>query len=275
VTPDRINSIGQPVVKSEKLVNNQRSGNSFDRVKTGSFAAMMTERLIASAMGASHLELESLGDGNYQLAASFPWDVVNGSQSEAPINSHELDESKEQVPWFKSSVMLNQLLAAFGSTSGAIGALSFLMRSVNYYTANATADMTPTQLEAGFNATYAGGQLTLMLNLFRGVAYFGYDRCDQLKVEYKRRVTAASFNQIQASFTGVGQIWTTAEVISFENTPAQWWFQLPSGALWQKSNPRVLTVAGQKTELTFSYSTILPAWNGLYSAYASAALLSF
>jgi hypothetical protein len=135
--------------------------------------------------------------------------------------------------------------------------------------------MTPTQLEAGFNATYVGGQLALMLNLFRGVAYYGYNSCDQLKVEYKRRVTAASFNQIQASFTGAGQIWTTAEVIAFENTPAQWWFQLPSTALWQKSNPVVLTVAGQKTELVFSYSTILPAWNGLYSAYASAALLSF
>jgi hypothetical protein len=275
MTPDRINSTGQSVIKSEKLINNLRSGNSFERVHTGSYAAMAVQRLIESASGASHIELESTGDGNYQLTAHFPWDGVNGSSSEVPVNSHELDESKEQVPWFKSSVMLNQLLAVFGSTSGAIGALSFLMRSVNYYTANATADLTPTQLEAGFNATYTGGQLTLMLNLFRGVAYFGYDRCDQLKVEYKRRVTAASFNQIQATFTGAGQIWTTAEVISFEQTPAQWWFQLPSGALWQKSNPRVLTVAGQKTELTFSYSTILPAWNGLYSAYASAALLSF
>ena len=114
-----------------------------------------------------------------------------------------------------------------------------------------------------------------MLNLWKGIAYHGYTECDQTKINYKRRITAANFSQIQATFTGAGQIWTTAEVIAFENTPAQWWFQLPSSLLWLKSNPRVMTVAGQKTELVFSYDSFVTAWSGNYTAYSSAQLLSF
>jgi hypothetical protein len=275
MTPDRINSTGQPVIKSEKLVNNIRSGNNYDLVKTGSLSAMKVERMIALAGGASHIELESMADGNYQFTASYPWDVVNGSNSEAPINSHELDESKEQVPWFQSDVVFAKLASAFGSYTGAIGAKSFLIRTVDWYNTQSTPEMTHASMEAGINATYTGGQLALMLNLFRGVAYHKETTCDQTIVDYKRRITAANFNQIQASFVGAGQIWTTAEVISFEQTPAEWWFQLPSSLLWFKSNPRVLTVAGQKTELIFSYKSCVTAWDGKNTAYASASLLSF
>jgi hypothetical protein len=276
MTPDRINSTGQPVIKSEKLINNLRSGNSYDRVKTGSLSAMMVERLIASSGGASHLELEALGDGNYQLTASFPWDVVNGSQSEAPINSHELDESMEKVKWFQSDVMLAQLGAIFGGTAGGAGAMNFLKAAVSSYQALTVKNTAAqTEAEAAFSATYSSGQLALMLNLFRGVAYQGWEEADQTKIVYHRRLTAASFKQVQASFTGAGQIWTTSEVIAFEQTPATWWFQLPSSLLWFKSYPRVLTVAGQKTELTFSYTAGNTFWNGLCSAYASASLQAF
>jgi hypothetical protein len=275
MTPDRINSTGLPVLKSEKLVNNLRSGNNYDRVQTGSLAVMKVERMIAAAGGASHLEIESLGDGNYQLMASYPWDVLNGSNSEAPINSHELDESVEQVSVYESDVMLAKLLSMFGSLAGANGAMTFLKRSVDYYEQNSTPTTTPTEIEAGLNATYTGGQLTLMLNLFRGIAYHQQKTCLQTRITYNRRITAASFNQIQATFAGAGQIWTTAEVISFEQTPAQWWFQLPSSLLWFKSNPRVLTVAGQKTELIFSYKSCVAAWSGTNAAHASAVLLSF
>jgi hypothetical protein len=275
MTPDRINSTGQAVIKSEKLVNNLRSGNSYDRVKTGSLAAMMVERMIASAGGASHVEIESLGDGNYQLTASFPWDVVNGSQSEAPINSHEIDESSEKVKWFQSDVMLGQLASAFGSYAGANGAMAFLMGAVSAFQQTAMDGPSRTAAEAKFTAVYSSGQLALMLNLFRGVACQGWDQADQTKIVYHRRITAANFGQIQASFTGAGQIWTTAEVVAFEQTPAQWWFQLPSSLLWFKSHPRVSTVSGQKTEVTFSYTSGKTFWNGLNAAYSSAYLLSF
>jgi hypothetical protein len=274
MTPDRINSTGQPVIKSEKLINNLRSGNSFERVHTGSYAAMAVQRLIESASGASHIELESLGDGNYQLTASFPWDGVNGSSSEAPVNSHELDESSEQTSVYNSDIMHAQLVAAFGSDAGANGALAFLKGAVKGFEATAMDPPAQTAAEATFTI-YTGGQLTLMLNLFRGIAYNQETTCQQTIIDYKRRITAATFNQIQATFEGVGKIWTTAEVIAFELTPAAWWFQLPGSLLWYKSNPRVLTVAGQKTEVTYSYKSYVTRWSGTNAAHASAALKSF
>jgi hypothetical protein len=275
MTPDRINSTGQPVIKSEKLINNIRSGNSYERVHTGSYAAMFVQRMIDSANGASHIELESTGDGNYQLTASFPWDGVNGSSSEAPVNSHELDEIQEQLPWQGSDVMFGRLTAAFGSYAGANGALSFLRGAVAGFKLTAMDGPQQTEFEANMATVYSGGQLTLMLNLFRGVAYHGQETCDQTIINYKRRITAASFNQVQASFVGTGQIWTTAEVIAFEHTPATWWFQLPSSILWFKSGPSVLTVSGQKTEVTYSYKSCVASWDGNNEAYSSAALLSF
>jgi hypothetical protein len=276
MTPDRISSTGLPVTKSEKLTNNTRSGNEYTRVFTGSLAALEAQRLIYGAMGATHLELESLGDGDYQLSATLPWDVLNGSNAEPPVNSHELDEEPETTSVYNSKILLDQLVATFGSYAGANGAMAYLMGAVKNF--NDNTDQGPDAQEKAedvMGTVYDGGQLTLMLNLFRGIAYHKVETCRQTKTVYNRRITAASFNAIQATFVGMGMIWTTAEVCAFENTPEQWWFQLPSSALWFKSSPKVLTVSNQKTELTYSYTSCYLAWTGTDKAYASAALLSF
>jgi hypothetical protein len=285
MTPDRINSTGLPVIKSEILENNRRSGNNYTRVYTGSFATMAVQRLIDIAGGATSVKSESLGDGNYQVTAYYPWDVTNGSNAEAPVNSHELDENFETVDVFNSVNMWSQLTQAFGSLAGASGAMSFLIGTVTGYNQAIQAEATPqnptpiatamANAEGSITTTYAGGQQTLMLNLFRGICYKKITTAKETRIVYNRRITAATYNQIQASFVGAGQIWTTAEVIAFERTPAQWWFQLPGSLLWFKSNPKVLTVSKQKTEVTFSYTSCVMAWSGTDVAYNSAVLLSF
>ena len=175
---------------------------------------------------------------------------------------------------------LGQLYSAFGGWAGANGALTFLKRSLQIYENEASTDPTTeaaliTRAEGWFTTVYSGTQLALMQNLFRGIAYYGVKDCEQSRTVYRRRIMAASFNQVQAGFVGVGQIWTTAEILAFENVPSSWWFQLPSTLQWFKSPPRVLTVAQQKTEIEYSYQAVFKAWSGVFTAYGSATLLTF
>jgi len=282
MTPDRINSTGHAVLKSEKIENNTRSGNRYTKVVTGSLASMLAQRYLEQSAGASHIELNSLGDGNYEVVSEYPWDVINGSSSEAPVNSHELDESMEQTTIYNSPIVYSQLVASFGSNAGANGAMAFLMGANSAYQTAVQAATTAAAItaaaataEALITSTYSGGQATLMMNLFRGIAYHQQTSAMTTKIVYNRRITAASFNQVQASFAGAGMIWTTAEVVAFEGTPAQWFFQLPAGSLWFKSNPKIVTVSDQKTEITYSYTSCVTAWSGSNVAYGAATLLSF
>jgi hypothetical protein len=275
MSADRINSQATIVLKKDKLENNSRSGNRYTRVWAGSLTKMLAQRFVELFSGASHVELESTEDGNYQLTAEYPYDVINGSNSEVPVNSHELDESFEQVSVWNSDVMLATLALNFASYAAAIAAKAFLNGAVNNFQSTAMDAAAITEAEAKFSAVYSSGQLAVMLNLFRGIAYHGQTSCNQTKIVYNRRITAASFEQIQASFTGSGQIWTTAEVVAQENTPSLWWFNLPTQLLWFKSNPKVLTASNQKTEVIFSYTSCVAAWSGNNTAYNSATLLSF
>jgi hypothetical protein len=275
MSADRINSQQTIVLKKDKLENNTRSGNRYTRVWTGSLTKMLAQRFVELFSGASHVELESTEDGNYQLTAEYPYDVLNGSNSEPPVNSHELDEGFEQVSVWNSDVMFTNLTLAFGSYAAAIAAKSFLQGAVSAFQSTAMDAAAITAAEAKFSAVYSGGQLSGMLNYFRGIAYHGQTTCNQTKIVYNRRITAASYDQIQASFPGAGQIWTTAEVIAQEVTPALGWFQLPGNLLWFKSNPKVLASTNQKTEVTFSYTSCVAAWSGTNTAYNAATLLSF
>ncbi len=114
-----------------------------------------------------------------------------------------------------------------------------------------------------------------MLNLFRGIALHQQRDTTQFNSIYRRRITAASYNQVQAAFTGQKQIWTTSEVVSFENVPSAWWFQLPTSLLWYKVPPQVSTVAGQKTEIIYNYIGGVQYWSGTHTAYGAATLLTF
>ena len=116
---------------------------------------------------------------------------------------------------------------------------------------------------------------TLVKNAFRGIAIAGNTSGLQFNSIYRRRITAASYSQIQASFTGKGKIWTTAELVSLENVPSAWWFQLPTDYLWLKIPPEVSTVANQKTEVTYNYKAVAEAWGLMYDSYGAATLLSY
>lgn len=276
MTPDRINSTGEVALQSERLESNLRSGNSYTRVFTGSFALIQSQRLIELSGGATQVVAESVGDGNYRLTATYPWDVTHGSSSEPPINTHELEVAMESVDVFQSDIMLAQLINAFGSLAGANGGKAYLKGATNSFLQQTeiTAAVI-TSYESHITTLYSGGQATLMLNLFRGIAQYGQTSARQFKTTYSRRITAATPAQIVASETGVGQIFTSGEVATLEGVPSVGFFNLNTSYLWLKAGPRVKTTAGQKTEVAYEYLSCLYAWSGTNTAYGAATLLSF
>lgn len=275
-TPDRISSTGLIVLKSEAMENNSASGDSTTRIFTGSKALVLSQRTIEALGGASLLKVEAVGDGNYQLTARYSWDLTKGGNQQAPINSHELENSMSTVDVWTNPVLLAAFVAAFGSQAAANAAIGYVTLLIDsFIKAGDGSAAAQASFEAGITTLYAGSQQALMLNAFRGVAYHQVKNCVQFDTVYRRRITAATYNQIQASFTGAGQIWTTAEVIAFENTPSAWWFQLPPTAMWLKQKPIVLTVAQQKTEIAYNYLEIAEAWGLTYTAYGAATLLNF
>ena len=292
-TPDRINSTGQVVLASEVLENNTHSGNGYTRVFTGSLNLIRAQRAIELAAGASMVKAESTGDGNYKLTAHYPYDVINGSNAERPINQHELEVGMEGVDIYASDVMFASLVAVLGTSGGTYSAvnaaktvLENIVSGFKSQNANATDPAgvlsTMTAYEAKISSAYASGPsgiLPLMLNLFRGIAYHGVSNASQFSTIYRRRITAANYLQVSAAFTGVGQIWSSQDVANFESVPSLWFFSLPSNYIWFKCGPRVLTVAGQKTEVSYEYKSALYAWSGNNVAYTGGSypvtLLSF
>ena len=285
MSADRISSKGQINLKSETFDTNVASGSGTTRVYTGSKALIFAQKQVELGFGATTTKIESEGDGNYQLTVGYTWDTSQGGNSAPPTNSHELETDMEQVDVYSSDNLRSQLYTLFGSWAGVSGAVSFIKGKVDQYTAAVAAlpstatstDITgiQTTVEALFTIYTAGAQRNFMLNLFRGIAYHGQINATQFNTIYRRRITAASYNQVQAGFIGVKKIWTTNEILAFENVPSTWWFQLPAGFFWLKTPPIVVTVAGQKTEISYNYIACVQAWSGTNVPYNSAVLLTF
>lgn len=272
---DRISTTGQIVLEAEACETNSQAGNSTVYVYTGTKERLLAKRTVELGAGASITKLESTGDGNYQLTVTYATDKL-GNEGDLPVSVHELENTMEQVDVYNSDVLRGQLDAAFVTVTARNLALVFLKGACDKWEAVETKDQAAmTAAEAPFASAYSGASLALMLNLFRGIAYNQIRHAPQFNSVYRRRITAASYDQVQAAFTGVGQIWTTAEILSFEEVPSLWWFQLPGDNLWLKASPSVNTVAGQKTEILYNYVGCKYAWSGIHQAYGAAVLKSF
>ena len=292
-TPDRINSTGQIVLESETLENNTASGNGYTRVFTGSLNLIKSQRAIELAAGATMVKAESESNGNYKLTAHYPYEVLNGSNAERPITQHELEVGFESVDVYSSDVMFAQLVAILGTSTGTYSAANAAkavienivsgFKSASSYAEDPMAVMSKmAEAEGKITAAYSGspaGILPLMLNLFRGIAYHGVSNTTQVSSTYRRRITAATYLQVQGAFTGVGQIWSSQDVALFEGIPSLGFFTLPANYIWFKGGPRVCTIAGQKTEVSYEYKSCLYAWSGNNVAYTGGSypvtLLSF
>jgi hypothetical protein len=110
--------------------------------------------------------------------------------------------------------------------------------------------------------------------LFAAVAFRKTDSFLDFNPVYKRTLTAALAQQVQASFVGYGKIWTSAEVAAFEQTPfTLGFFNLPPDLQWIKHPPVVVAVYGQKTQVTYQYQACKKATALLYDPFGAAQLL--
>jgi hypothetical protein len=112
-------------------------------------------------------------------------------------------------------------------------------------------------------------------DLFAAVALAGIEDYISYTNVYRRTLTAASPQQVRASYEGVGKIWTTAEVQAWENIDPTGWFVLDAGKQWLKSKPQVIGIAGQKTQIVYTYTECEIAFGLVYDAYKDAVLASF
>ena len=110
------------------------------------------------------------------------------------------------------------------------------------------------------------------LQLFATVAALKTEAYIDYYTVFKRTLTAALPDQVQASYEGSKQIWTTAEVVQWENLAPDGWFQLPN-SLWLKSPPCVVITARQKSQVIYSYTEAKQANGLIYDAYGDAKLL--
>ena len=157
------------------------------------------------------------------------------------------------------------------------GGIAFLRQLLAKYNDGDKSPASVASCEADITTTYVGmaSKITLFKNYFRGIAIQGVTNSTQFNTVYRRRITAATVGQVNGSFVGAKQIWTTGEVTAFEGTPAIWWFQLPANLVWLKVPPAVNTVAGQKTEITYHYMAAASAWSGNNTSYGAAPLVGY
>jgi hypothetical protein len=123
-------------------------------------------------------------------------------------------------------------------------------------------------LDAANAATPALDSPTIAQALFINVCGRGLAAALEYSTVYRRTLTAATPQQVRASYDGAGMIWTTGEVSSFEGISPFDWFQLPANQQFIKSPPNVTPTARQKTQLTYSYCKQASAL--LYDAWGSA-----
>lgn len=254
----------------------------------GTRAQCEAQRQIWRAQRASRMELEPNGDGQWQLNASFaglPSDE-GGAEAEVPTNLHELETTAELGDYKDSSVLrasftgdalyITTKIFEFYKKDGYADTSDYIRQDAA--TTAAWASLTP---EARARADIArmltraslSTQATAAAALFNRLLAGGGELVYKFNSVYRRTITAASSSQVRAAYTGVGQIWTSGEVESFEGIPTSQWFGLPT-TYWLKLPPRVTASAGGKTDIEYTYQGgFYYASAFFYTAYGSATLL--
>lgn len=270
---------------SESL--NEGTENRYKAV--GTRAQCEAQRQIWRAQRASRMELEPNGDGQWQLNASFaglPSDE-GGAEAEVPTNLHELETTAEQGD-YRSNYKLTTLFSADGRAIVLDCYERYLKDRYaddsDYIRPDATvqaawASLTPVaRARADINrlmtrASIGAPEIADGQGLFSRLVAGGGELVYTFNSIYRRTITAASSSQVRAAYTGVGQIWTSGEVESFEGIPTSQWFGLPT-TYWLKLPPRVTASAGGKTDIEYTYQGgFYYASAFFYTAYGSATLL--
>lgn len=260
-----------PVLHGPSVTEVKRDGVETTYEYEGTYSQCASQKILSRLQGASRMTLDPAEGGKWKLSVTFAGspEEDGGPDVDEPQNLHELDIQPEQIAIWESDILRGYLsteadvalvrrsVGMFLSNSPLYtgGALIQNPTKKQYIDAMKTETTNDTDAEAVFNRVAAQGEYT---TVFRST--------------YRRSITAASWGQVQAAFTGAGKIWTTAEIVAFEGVPTGEWFGLPT-VLWLKAPPRVSAAAGGKTEIQYYYSEIVRPSKYYYQAYGSATLI--
>lgn len=284
---DRISTKPGIIAKSDENENTP-TGNRSTITWVGSYADCLSQRSIDQHNGASYTKLTNNNDGTYQLLSTWNYDL-NGTQGgggpvDLPVNIHDLEITMETVSAYNSPKLYASLLTAFAGTDSSVKAalakvqlaeIMFKNPTDNGNNAGNTMATAQETAEAAIATLFPSNSTAqaLMISLFRNVALMGQQTVVQFNNVYRRSITAATPVQVRASRTGEGKIWTSDEIVKFENLPQFWWFGLPTGLQWLKVPANVNLIAGGKTRIDYYYMGHQQASGLHYDAYDSATLL--
>jgi hypothetical protein len=216
------------------------------------------QRLIERGYGAKSLALRPRGDGNWELVSTYPTNQeIGNGDGEQPSETHELDVSMSQ-----QDVYLNPKFVAALSESLRQTVRDYVEKYKRGEFETWTAALAALNSATSSNATAA--------SYFSLFALGGVDSFIFYRAVYSKTVTGATPRQVRASFTGNNKLWTTAQVLTQENLPNDWWFSLAGvHTYWHKSMPRVSTNIGKssKTQINYQYIGSDEASTLLYDNY--------
>lgn len=274
---DNLHAVGSlwPLQNGPSVEENTRTGFETTVRWTGSYQECFNKRLALRASGFySHISFDQVGDGRYRVQGTSPYDEFGLTPGPVP-SVNELEVEVAQID-LQFSQKLNSLLTT--KTIGGVILICDDFKSGKYAAYDSDGHMTDSGWDDAITAVDAvadanGDSDTIAESLFTNICGRGLQAALEYHTVYRRTLTAATPQQVRASYNGAGMIWTTAEVQSFEGISPFDWFQLPANQQWLKSPPTVTATARQKTQLAYSYTQCKQATALLYDAFGSAVLL--
>lgn len=275
----RASGVIGPILSGPTTRYNKLDGYQSEYAYEGTQAECQAALATLVAGRAQDVMLAPSGNGLWRVSGTFAGtpNEEGGFDADPPTNIHELDTVAEQVAWNKSDVARSYFNAA--RQEYIIAILDF---HINKYRNSAQTTDDPaahiyqnfvTELTASLELVSGITETADALKLAKHVIAYGIESFTNYRPIYYRTITAASYNQVQAAYTGVGKVWTAAEVVAFEGVPESEWFGLDTNFLWLKSPPRVSASAQGKTQISYQYTGALSYSKFQATAYGSATLL--
>jgi len=169
----------------------------------------------------------------------------------------------------EQSIMLNPIaIAAVGGSSGmqlVAQIYQFWIKEKYSETSESdNRDGAMNAVEEKFAAAYWDAAKTLV-----GKLIMGEDKYLTFAHVYRRTRVCTRLSDIQLNFSGSNMLWTTAQILSFEQPPADMGFALGDipVTVWLKIPPTVTKTAGQRAEMVYEYWGATSADTLLYAVY--------
>lgn len=267
---------------------NPRTGTQTTYIYEGLYYPIKAQQNACRAFGAFMMALTRIEGGiRFRLSVTYPFDE-RGGEPQPLLGVYEMDVEMSQPSVFANPVLRGTFYDwQTGTTVSALlpdNYIALVARvcsnfEAGEYSMTTTTLGTPTtdggwgkaiaDIKKGITDPYYQARA---IQLFATVCAFKTDTYIEYYTVFKRTLTAALPGQVKASFEGAGMIWTTAEVDIWEDIPSTGFFQLDASMQWLKTRPNVVAGAGQKTQVSYSYTEFKQGNGLLYLPWGSAQL---